>query len=196
MFRRSWPILINLLQTEGKNGFGTQFHPIPQFKNIDKPSALTWTLFGLISSCSELWHIIDSKPRPFRWSGWEGWVLASIQKLCFEFDSVCSDKNSPIKAITSVSDIVSKVNVFAAAELDGYDIDRDSYTFYRFNIGCFQNIFNPMDYNNSVAVLPSINYFNIPENMLEVTSKKIIIVVGHDAPNEGCHIIYGVEFEL
>ena len=40
--RRSWPILINLLQTEDINGYGSQFRPIPQFKTHKTASLLTW----------------------------------------------------------------------------------------------------------------------------------------------------------
>lgn len=52
--KRSWPILINVLQTEDRNGYGTQFRPIPPFETIDMPSALAWTMFAILSSCAEL----------------------------------------------------------------------------------------------------------------------------------------------
>lgn len=70
---RSWSTRINMLQTEDRNGFGSQFRPIPGF-NTSKPSALSWVLFAIMSSCKELWHIVDNKPTPFRHSAWEGWV--------------------------------------------------------------------------------------------------------------------------
>ena len=73
--KRSWPFQINLLQTEDKTGFGTQLQAIPQFARVinnDKQSALTWTLFAILSSIKGLWHIIDTKPSPFRTSSWEG----------------------------------------------------------------------------------------------------------------------------
>ena len=53
MVRRSWPIRINLLQTEDKHGYETHFSSIPIFGNSNIPSALTWSLFAIISSCKE-----------------------------------------------------------------------------------------------------------------------------------------------
>ena len=110
--RRSWPIAINILQTEDKDNYGTQFRAIPKFNTGDKPSLLTWILFAILSSCPELWIIVDNKPTPFKWSGWEGWILTSIQKFCFEFETITVDRQSPISKLTSLSAITDKVNKF------------------------------------------------------------------------------------
>ena len=79
--QRSWPFLINLLQTEDKTGFGTQFRAIPQFARVidnDKQSTLTWTLFAILSSIKDLWHIINTKLSPFCTSSWKGWILCDV----------------------------------------------------------------------------------------------------------------------
>ena len=82
--KRSWQRSINLLKTEDKFGYGTQFNTIPIFLKHDISSAFTWSLFSSISSCQELWSIIDQKDSPFRWSKWEGWLLSAIQTHCFK----------------------------------------------------------------------------------------------------------------
>ena len=80
--RRSWPITINILHTEDKHRYGSQFRSIPKFQTGDNASMLTWILFSILfsilSSCSDLWTIVDTKSTPFKWSGWEVWVLTSI----------------------------------------------------------------------------------------------------------------------
>ena len=192
---RSWPILINLLQTEDEHGYGTQFCPIPPFKTADQPSAFAWTMFAMISSCVELWQVIDTKPTPFRWSGWEGWVLTAIQSKCFEFDSISVHSRSPIKRPSSLSDIASKINAFAPPELD----DAETYgssSFYKFHIDCFRSLFSPGDYANTIAVVPFIEEAMMSGDVSELKSKRIIIAVGTEAPSQGCQIIGGAEFEL
>ena len=93
--QRSWSMHINLLQTEDCRGFGTQFYPVPSFNANRLPTALTWTLFGILSSCPTLWQAVDSNKLPFQWSRWEVWVLTSIQTLCFKFDLIKLDKPRP-----------------------------------------------------------------------------------------------------
>ena len=66
--KRSWQRLINLLQTEDKDGYGTQFRSIPQFINYKDTSCFTWVVFSIMSSYKELWEIVDSKGAPFKWS--------------------------------------------------------------------------------------------------------------------------------
>ena len=70
--------------TEDEFGYGTYFRPVPQFNTYNFPSAFTWVLFLLISSSKELWQTIDQKRNPFCWSSWEGWLVSSIQHLCFQ----------------------------------------------------------------------------------------------------------------
>ena len=80
--KRMWSICINILQKEDETGYGMQFRSIPKFT---VSTAMTWTLFAIISSCSTLWGIIDTKRLPFRLSRWEGWLLSTIQLHCFQF---------------------------------------------------------------------------------------------------------------
>ena len=137
--RRSWPFLINLLQTEDKTGFGTQFRAIPRFSRViddSKESALTWTLFAILSSIKELWHIIDTKSSPFRTSSWEGWILCAIHEHCFKFDSILIDSKSPFKKLKSTVSIVDKVNDYISRRTvnntndDSHDINLDGEDFF------------------------------------------------------------------
>ena len=193
--RRSCPIFINILQTEDKYGYGTQFRAIPKFNTGDKPSSLTWTLFAILSSCPELWIIVDNKPTPFKWSGWEGWILTSIQKFCFEFETITIDKRSPISKLTSLSAITDKVNKFYRNENN--NDEEDPNNFYHCNTDSMHRLFQEDDYSSSVVI---IDYDYVEEATLEnindVENKKAIIIAGIDEPTEEYININDIEFEL
>ena len=70
--KRSWQRIINLLQTEDKDGYRTQFRSIPQFVNYKDSYCFTWVVLSIMNSCKELWEIVDSKGTLFKWSSWEG----------------------------------------------------------------------------------------------------------------------------
>ena len=131
--KRSRPILINMLQTEYIYGYSNQFCPIPKFNTDDIPSALAWNLFEIMSSCKDLWKIVDMKQNSFRWSGWEGWILTSIKSQCFQFQYVPSDRRSPFKKLTTLSAISKKGNGFIPAEFNYYT-NEDGELFYEFDI--------------------------------------------------------------
>ena len=67
--KRQWPIINNKLQIEDYKGYGSRFRSIPQFQTTDTPSLLTWSLFDILSSCKELWYVIDTKTTSLRSSG-------------------------------------------------------------------------------------------------------------------------------
>ena len=82
--KRSWQPIINILQTEDESGYGTQFRSTPPFNYNKGPSCFTWIVIAMLSTCKELWEIIDTKESPFRESSWEGWMMTYAQCLCFE----------------------------------------------------------------------------------------------------------------
>ena len=51
------------LKKEDETGYEMQFRLIPKFTQLNcfVPTAMTRTLFTIISSCSTLWRIIDTK---------------------------------------------------------------------------------------------------------------------------------------
>ena len=149
----------------------------------------------MLSSCSELWHIIDTKPTPFKWSGWEGWILTSIQHFCFKFDSITIDQRSPITKLTSLKSITSKVNGAVSTDTNN-DEDDEPYTFYMFKIDFFHRLFRQIDYSNSLVILSSIEDATTPDSRFDINSKKVIITIGHSTPTEGHHSIERLEFEL
>jgi predicted GIY-YIG superfamily endonuclease len=193
--KRSWSPYINILQTEDEHRYGTQFRSMPMFNTSDVPSALTWTLFAILSSSSDLWQAVDNKTTPFRWSGWEGWILTAIQQLCFQFDSVTTDKRSPFTKLSSLSKIASIVNKFVPTELDD-ESNNSAAAFYKLDISCFYVLFHPRDYATSLAVITSIDDAINPAHAVTFANKKIIIVVGEEPPSVGSQKIAGAEFEL
>jgi len=64
--KRSWQHIIKLLQTEDESGNKTQFRSIPQFVNYNESSCFTWIIFAIMSSCKEIWEIVDTKDTPFK----------------------------------------------------------------------------------------------------------------------------------
>lgn len=195
--RRSWPIGINLLQTEDASGYGTQFRAIPQFSlPTQVPSASTWSLFAILSSCPALWRAVDMKQSIFRFSGWEGWLLTAINALCFQFHSIQADSRSPIKRLTSLKAIAEKVNPFVVpSDIEYEDEDEDTGpAFYHCGIKSFQRLFPSEDYGDSLSILESIN--EATANSDDYAQKKVIIVVGDNAPTSGNVLIGTVKFEL
>ena len=189
--KRSWPILINILQTEDNMGYGSQFRSIPSFNILHIPSLVTWTLFSLISSCKALWKAIDLKSTPFKYSGWEGWILTTIHSMCFQFHTISTDKRSPFKKIYSLSDIATKVNNFINPDL--FDENRnDGNAFYKFDKTCFNLLFDENDYQTNILIVESVDEFHIHHNSIP----KIILAIGKDAPTNGMIIIDNIQFEL
>mmetsp|Transcript_10982 Transcript_10982/g.23256 ORF Transcript_10982/g.23256 Transcript_10982/m.23256 type:complete len:272 (+) Transcript_10982:1832-2647(+) len=186
-----------MLQTEDQTGYGTLFYPIPHFNTGKVPLALVWTVFGMIAGYSELWHVIDTKPTSFNWSGWEGWILTAIQSKCFEFDPITVERRSPISKLTRLPDMASKVNAFVPPELGDEEVF-GSAAFYKLDINCFWRLFPAADYSSTVAVVDSMEE-SIMEAMAgepsNLDSKKIVIAVG-EAPTRGHHTIRGSVFEL
>ena len=197
---RSWPILINILQTEDKHNYGTQFRSIPKFITHNSPSMVTLILFALLSSSAELWSLVDNKPTPFKWSGWEAWILTSIQKVCFQFDTIKIDRRSPIiNQYRYLSDVINKVNQFYKGDLYNYDYD-DASSYYECDSETICNLFNQDDYSSSIAILDELDEetFN---NIDSVITKKAIIIVGNDTTIDEDLIdeyirIGSIEFEL
>ena len=124
--KRTWSTRINLLQTEDCSGYGTQFRPTPKFAINHTPTALTWALFGILSSCPALWHAVDAKRTAFRCSRWEGWLLTSVQTNCFQFDTIPVPRQSPFKKIPAVSKLVPLVNACLCPSKDETASDGDS----------------------------------------------------------------------
>ena len=193
--RRSWSIIINLLQTEDSNGYGSQFRPIPKFKTNSKPSLLTWSLFAILSSCKELWYTINSKNGLFYSNGWEGWVLTAIQHMCFQYDTISLDPRSPFKKTKNLSTIVSKVNAFLSNDLNNNDRD-DPASFYKFDVKCFENLFQEDEYTSSISILSSTEDALSQHTISEMKKKSVIIVVGDKNATEGELNIDTAVFEL
>ena len=188
--RRSWPIRINLLQTEDCKGFGTQFRPIPSFNTGQKPSALTWTVFAVLSSCPSLWCAVDTKPSPFRWSRWEGWILTAIQHHCFKFETISVDSRSPFKKLQSMARILPKVNSCLPPVLDN-----DGADYYRMDAACFETLF-PGDEYSGVAIFSSIEDAIDPTQAEILRKKKVILVADDIPPSRGNHMIGHSRFDL
>ena len=116
--------------------------PIPMFKTSNNPSALTWILFTITSSCKELWQIIDTKESPFKWNGWEGWLLTAIQHYCFKYNIISNPKFSVFKKPKSMSSIVEKVNNLIEEEVNNTKLYQ-----------LLNKIFGSRDYTDSVCFL-------------------------------------------
>ena len=104
--------------------------------NNDKQSALTLTLFAILSSIKELWHIIDTKPSPFCTSSWEGGIICVIQEHCFKFDNISIDSKSPFKKLKSIISILDKVSDYISRRMinnsndESHDINLDGEDFF------------------------------------------------------------------
>ena len=109
--KSSWQQVINILQTQEKEGYGTEFREIPIFHNYQNSFCFTWSLFALLSSSKEFWEVIDSKPEPFKSSSWEGHILTAIQSLCFQNNFVPIEKMSPFKKPTTSNKVIEHEHV-------------------------------------------------------------------------------------
>ena len=183
--KRSWQCRINLLQTEDCNGYGTQFNSIPTFIRTSNQSLLTWILFAIFSSCKELWKLVDSKESPFRWSGWEGWLLTAIQHHCFKENCIFVPQFSIFKKSSKLNDTIEKINDFCGEEVNYNDL-----------YSSLTAIFAGSDYTDSVVIFESIEdaINSIEDDLEDVENKKVIIIISDDPPT--ADLLNDTGFEL
>ena len=180
--RRAWSQTINIIQMEDSDGFGYQFRPIPAYgsKKDRKEGMMTWALSSILTSVKELWHVVDSKPRPFLSRGWEFWLLSFLQSKVFPFQTVRIDNRSPFRKLTTLRAIMDKVNRFAPTESNDDDDQDDRFHIFKFSTQCMHNIFNRANY-------PSVSISDSVESALcldeyHYDTKDIIIIAGHGGP--------------
>ena len=87
--------------------------------------------------------------------------------------------------------IVPQVNSCLPAGLD-----EDAADFYKFDLSCFQNLFPPNEYGDSLAVLLSIENAIDPSNAATYRDKRIIIAVDDVPSLEESQTIGGRTFDL
>ena len=97
---------------EDTERYGYQFRSIPGIKPNHKASMMTWTLCSILSSINEQWKAVDNKHNPFRYDGWEGWMLTFVQQRIFSYDIIRADKKTPFRKLSNLTDIVNTVNRF------------------------------------------------------------------------------------
>ena len=147
---------MDILQTEDESGYGAQFRSTPSFNYNKGPSCFTWVVIAMLSTCKELWEIIDTKESPFRESSWEGWMMTYTQCLCFENNVVYSDRASPFKKIKSMCTAIEKLNCFMLVGLHN-STRLDGNAFFKFDISCIRELFELQDYRNSILIGSSVN---------------------------------------
>lgn len=193
--KRTWQRIINILQTEDRTGYGTQFRSIPQFVNYKNSSCFTWVVFAIMTSCKELWEVVDSKENPFKTSSWEGWILTAVQQLCFQNNSIIQQSSSPFKKPKSISTIVDKLNALIPIELDSSTrIDGDA--FFKFDITCVRKLFEAHEYTKSISIGSSINECVQRIEINNYSDTKIIIIVNNNGPTTENISIGNIQYDL
>ena len=190
--RRPWQRIINVLQIEDSIGYGMQFQAIPPISINGINVCVTWSLFAIISSCKQLWSIIDNTPTIFSWSRWEGWILTSIQKHCFQNNCIQINNRSPFKKNTSLSDICKSVNRFIPEELN-IEGREDANSFFKFNSEFFHNLFSSEYYGNKIRIFDDISKARIEDDDNET---KIILIVGKNSITQEQQRLNNNDFDL
>ena len=140
---RSWSPMINYVQIEDSSGYGYPMKPIDKYYNISKhlPSMMTWALAGSITGCKELWKAIDKRQGPFRFDGWEGYMLTHLtSRYMTHLSGSKARSRSPFKANSrtkSAITIIKKVVPFMPEEMRISDETQEGSNrcfFERFNI--------------------------------------------------------------
>ena len=113
-------------------------------------------------------------------------MLTTSQCICFPFQSVWVDKQSPFKKSTNLGKTVKKLNTSAWKNTVIDDITDDEEerpeSFYLFGFLYFSGIFSRF-YSKSVAVHSTTEGVTSEE----AESAKVIIVVGSEPPQSGHH---------
>ena len=135
--------------------------------------------------------LLIQKINGFRWSGWEGWIITSIQSFCFQFHSIHLDRKSPFKKLSAQFTICNKTNKFIPDELN-HSTNDNGKSFYKFDIRCFKKLFNTNDYSPSIEIIPSIT----KTQSISSLDTKVIIVVGDSPPLKGNELIHRNDYEL
>ena len=122
-------------------------------------------------------------------------MLTAIQCICFPFQSVRVDKQSPFKRSTNLGKTVKKLNTFAWKNTVVDDItdngEERPESFYLFGLSYFSDLFSRF-YGESVAVHSTTEGVTSGE----AESAKVIIVVGSETPQSGHHRFGRRKFEL
>ena len=92
--------------------------------------------------------------------------------------------------------IVLKVNEFAQPSSDYGDHFDHPALFYKFDITCFKRLFPQDKYNDTIAIIPSIEDFVMRIDAHQCSQKKVIIVVGNIPPTSDSCIIGDIKFEI
>lgn len=180
--KRSWPILINLLQTEDESGYGSQFYPIPKFMAQDESPVLTWCLFSLFASCKELWKLVDLKDNGFRTGSWEGWLLTAVSEFCFPFHLISIDTKSPFKKLSTYSNIINKIRRAVSSVQQQNELPANS-SFYGLGKEYFEFLFADSYYASLVAVLSDSH------DIIDHQNKKAYIVVSNKPPETDVYTV-------
>ena len=144
---------------------------------------MSWTLCSILSSVNELWEAVDDKHDHYMCNGWEVWLLVFIQSCVFPFEKMRVDKRAPFSKLSSVSNLIDKVNRFSPANANTYEFDNDPRHVFKFSFNFMTNIFNNHSYP-TISVVSSVTDALSLDESLFFKQKNIIIVVGSDYPQE------------
>ena len=196
--QRSWLPIINYLQTEDSEGYGTVPKAIIPYRGKQKSaSMIQWAVSSAIVGCKELHVAIDQKVCPFRHDNWAGHVLAHLHYSCMKFQESTKPKGSPFipkRASAYIRDMMEKCLPEQLRDYEGTATDRKC--FYKFNLEYWQNLFPLNDYT-------TISLGDSVANVTVNDRTNVIIVVGESCPvadacaeaNIGNIIKDGAEFE-
>jgi len=168
-----------------------------QYFKIIKITMFHLDFFAMISSCKELWEVIDTKEDPFKWSSWEGLILSAIQYYYFNNNSIRVDQTSFFKHPTKQTDIIKFVNKFIPNNLQNSNNNRtDGEVLFKFDISCMKRLFNGNEYNSSVIVASTIEdcIHRIIYN--ELDNMRITIIVNKYPPTTEDILVNNKHYDL
>jgi len=103
--------LINFMQTEDLDGYGTPMKPVRFYKGELETTAtmMQWAVTSAIVGCKELYQAMDKKNLPFHHDNWAGHLLAHIHGAYMKHDDSRTPKGTPFKPKCSSKFILAKM---------------------------------------------------------------------------------------
>jgi hypothetical protein len=184
---RSWDPISYNLQLEDRENFGWPFRPVKDYDTKSfKNTAMLWCLSGMVTSCSDLHHAIDSKRGPHRWNGLSGNLLTHISSEYFRHRDAACPQNSPFRTSSALCHVKEELCRLMPEEMGSFGgtAEEDMSLFFRLNADYMRNLF-PMNEFTTISVHDSVE--DIVANQILLSEKKIFIVVSSKKPTGSAH---------
>ncbi|KAL7532004.1 hypothetical protein ACHAXR_004368 [Thalassiosira sp. AJA248-18] len=182
---RTWCAIIYNMQVEDHEGYGWPIAAIEPMilntKDRQRSHMLTWITVGMVSSCKELYHMLDQRVGGHESNKMSGHLLTYIHHTYMKHCNTISEKNSPFKAGMSCKELCSVVHGSLPLEMvsdPGMYSSETAEDFFMFGAKFMKSLFSVDEYRG-LAVIESLTEVDTAE---AIAGKDALIHVTDQCP--------------